>query len=81
MYFTLDGVPSSSAFYSARHGGFTAGGWAGVEASVALQALRLGGALSGGAVAPGPVGDVSGEAAVRLDGTWAGGEIFAGLLF
>jgi hypothetical protein len=78
-YVSLQGVPSSTATYGAAHAGLTADVYAALEASVPLHALRLGAALGGGYLAPGPVGIVDSANAVRLDGPWLGATVFAGL--
>jgi hypothetical protein len=78
-YVSLQGIPSSAATYGATHWGLTADLSATMEASVALRALRLGAALGGGYLAPGPVGVVDSGSPVRLDGPWLGATLFAGL--
>jgi hypothetical protein len=78
MYVSLQGVPSSGAFFGATHGGFTADIAADIEASVSLNMLRLGAALAGGYIAPGPVGIVDQATAVRLDGPWVGATLLCG---
>jgi hypothetical protein len=77
-YVSMQGVPSTAAFYGTIHAGFTMDFAAGVEASVAVQAFRFGAALAGGYLAPGPVGSVAGDSAVRMDGLWVGTTLFAG---
>ncbi|HEV3191168.1 MAG TPA: hypothetical protein VGY54_11755, partial [Polyangiaceae bacterium] len=79
MYLSLQGVPASGAFFGATHGGLTADFSAGFEASVALNVLRLGAALAGGYLAPGPVGIVDRGTPVRLDGPWVGATLLCGL--
>jgi hypothetical protein len=78
MYVSLQGVPSSVAFFGATHSGFTSDLSLGLEASVPLSVLRLGAGLSGGYLAPGPVGIVERETAVRIDGPWVGATLFCG---
>jgi hypothetical protein len=78
-YVSLQGVPSSATTYGATHAGLTADLSATMEASVSLRALRLGAALGGGYLAPGPVGIVDSGSPVRLDGPWVGATVFAGL--
>jgi hypothetical protein len=80
VYVSLQGIPSSASFFGARHTGFTAEVSGGLEANVKLEMVRVGGAISGGAIAPGPVGRVDGGTPVRFDGAWAGVTLFAGLL-
>jgi hypothetical protein len=79
MYASLRGVASSAAFYGATHAGLTADMSAGVEASVSFHVLLLGAALASGYLAPGPVGIVDKETAVRLDGPWVGAMLLCGL--
>ena len=79
MYVSLQGAPRSGAFFGATHGGFTADFSAILEASIALNVLRLGGSLAGGYLAPGPIGVVDRETDVRLDGPWLGATVLFGL--
>jgi len=79
MYVSLQGAPRSGAFFGAAHGGFTADFSAILEASIALNVLRLGGSLAGGYLAPGPIGVVDRETDVRLDGPWLGATVLFGL--
>jgi hypothetical protein len=81
MYISIQGVPSSPAFYGAHFDGFTAEGVAGVDASLTLKSVRLGAGILVGEVAPGPGGAVRGETTVRLDGAWVGGTLFAAFSF
>jgi hypothetical protein len=79
-YVSLQGIPSTSAARGTTYGGLTADFSLGCEASAKLQSVRLGGGLSGGAAAPGPVGLVEQGAPVRFEGPWVGATLFAGLL-
>jgi hypothetical protein len=79
-YVSLAGAPSSSSFYGATYGGLTVEGRAAFEVAVTLRSLRLGGAVEGGALAPGPIGRVDGDESVHVDGPWVGASLFAGLL-
>jgi hypothetical protein len=79
MYVSLQGVPRSAAFFAATHGGFTADFSASLEASISWNVLRLGASLAGGYLAPGPIGVVDRETAVRLDGPWLGATVLCGL--
>ncbi len=80
VYVSIQGVPSSPAYFGAHFGGFTAEAGGGIDANVTFQAVRLGAAVLVGATAPGPGGAVRGEAAVRMEGAWAGAALFAGVL-
>jgi hypothetical protein len=80
VYVSLQGVSSSPDYLGARRDGVTAEAAGTIDVSVTLRALRLGAAVQGGALAPGPVGVVDGAASVRLDGGWVGATCFAGLL-
>jgi hypothetical protein len=80
VYVSIQGVSSSSEYYGARRAGFTAEATATIDLGITLKALRLGIAVQGGALAPGPVGLVENAAPVRLDGGWAGVTCFAGLI-
>jgi hypothetical protein len=80
LYVSLEGVSSFPGVFGGHHDGITGEAAGAIDATVTLRALRLGLALLGGAVAPGPVGIVDNGTSVRLDGGWAGATCFAGLL-
>jgi hypothetical protein len=80
LYVSLQGESSSPEFVGGHHDGVTAEAAGAIDLTMKLHALRLGLALLGGAVAPGPVGLVDNGTSVRLDGGWAGITCFAGFL-
>jgi hypothetical protein len=80
VYVSLQGVSSSLDYFGARRDGLTAEAAGTIDVGVTLRAFRLGAALQGGALAPGPVGLVDGATSVQLDGGWVGATCFAGLL-
>jgi hypothetical protein len=80
VYVSLEGVSSTPAFFGAGQDGWTGEAAGAVDLSLTLRTLRLGVAVLGGGLAPGPVGLVDGATSVRLDGGWAGATCFAGLV-
>jgi hypothetical protein len=80
VYVSIQGVSSSPDYFGARRDGLTAEATGTMDVSVTLRAFRVGAAVQGGALAPGPVGLVNGATSVRLDGGWVGATCFAGLL-
>jgi hypothetical protein len=78
LYLTLRGVPSSSAFYGATHGGVAGELGAGGFVLARIGALRLGAEISAGALSPGPIGRVDAEGRVTAGGLWAGAALIAG---
>jgi hypothetical protein len=80
VYVRIEGVSSSPDFFGATSSGLTAQATGAADANVTLlRTVRLGVAVLVGALAPGPVGLVSGDSPVRLDGAWVGATCFAGL--